>query len=113
MPKKCSSDGHVLNATASYTLTSTQHLWGKYTGKISGDATGGKSNLNMRVYTQSSWVRVEVFAHNSADSIGNGENYSKSFEGLKTLRNAEEDLRLKAIFDEPGEDDVCTAKWDY
>lgn len=108
--RSCSNDGHTLNAKVTYTLTSTKHLWNTIYGKAVGGATNGeRNNFETDLYEDG----VKVWSWDSADSYGPGQQWSKYMEGTDTLRSRNENLYLKAIFDEPGPDDSCTVLWNY
>lgn len=92
-----------------YDLTSTQHIWGIMYGRATGDA-GSKNNFRGRVYQGGS----KVWEHLSADSYGNGEQWSKNVltaagSHLRTNRSATEKVITHAWFDQFGNDPECDA----
>lgn len=107
--RSCTTDGHILNGKVNYTLTTTQHIWNTVYGVVEGDDTGDQNDFHPRLYQNGTLV----WAWDSADSYSKGEQWSKSMGGIVTPRSANEDLKLRAVFDEPGFDDECTAVWDY
>ncbi len=110
VPRSCTVDGHILNARVDYTLTSTRHVWNSLRAVATGSATNGDKNnftANLSVNGNSLWNA------NSADSYGKDEPWTKNIGGISTARVDNENFRIKAIFDEPFNDDECTALWDY
>lgn len=108
--RSCDVDGHILNAEVNYTLTSTKHIWNSLEAVATGSATSGHNQNNFEA-----WLNVnstKIWGQNSADSYSKDEPWTRSI-GKTTNRADNEDFKIKAIFDEPGNDDECTVTWNY
>jgi hypothetical protein len=101
----CSDDGHVLSATAFYTPVGAYHDWYWFTYSLSGAGTGGKSNVNIRLFDNN----TQRFADNSPDDLDQNVGYYVSVSPrVRILASHNEKVSYEAIFDEFGPDDRCT-----
>lgn len=101
----CSEDGHILNAQAIYSVTTTTRTWERGRYKISGDGTGTHNNIILRIRENGN----DVWGWDSPDSVLYGVWDGHSLDNTPTDRSADEQMLFRAIFDEPGADDACNA----
>jgi hypothetical protein len=101
----CSDDGHNFDAWTFYTPVGAYHDWYEFAYVLSGAGTGGESNVNMRLFDNTT-LR---FADNSDDDRRQGIWYYETMSPrVRILASHNEKVSYEAIFDEFGPDDRCT-----
>jgi hypothetical protein len=101
----CSDDGQVFSATAFYSPVGAYHDWYQFAYSLGGAGTGGKSNVNIRLFDNS----TQRFAYNSPDDLDQNVGYYVSVSPrVRILASHNERVSFEAIFDEFGPDDRCT-----
>lgn len=100
----CSASGNNLNAQATDSDSGGYHVWKLASWTINGTPTGGKNNVNIRLYSGA----TQKWAWNSPDSMPFGNGHT-GMQNAKTRPIDHESIFWTAIFDRSGVDPQCTA----
>lgn len=113
--RACTNDGHIMNTSVRYALTTTQHVWHSVSATASGAGTGGESNFKARIWATPS---IQVWAADSSDNYSNDQTWTKATNAadgthIRTNRSGTESVIITGVFDVFGNDPECTTTFKY